>query len=320
MIDRKKREMAERASILYYEKNHMQSEVAREMGISRSLVSQLLSFARNNGIVEITINIDEFNLRMLRREIELRMKFPQVTQFYIMSSNSEEDTRRNLGDFAAPYLSEMINESKVIGVNLGASVEKAINSLSKHSFPDSQDKHVVQIMGGFSTDIERAHPIDLVKKLSSILHCGYSYLNCPAIVAQKELRSALLKEASINSVIEMWDKIDLAIMGIGVVNADSRLNLLFNEEMKKIIENHQICADVNINFFNQQGEYLDILADNKISIAYQGLKKIKRKVAICHGRHKTKVILSALRAGIIDVLITDSMTIDAVEKENDSVN
>ncbi len=315
MIENKKREMAERASILYYEKNYMQNEIAKELGISRSLVSQLLSFARNNGIVEISINIDEFNLRMIRKEIELRDKIPQVKQFYIMSSDSEDETRRILGDFAAPYLSDMINESRVIGINLGASVEKAINSLSRHNFTNSEEKNVVQIMGGFNMDIDRAHPIELVKRLSSILNCKYLYLNCPAVVAQEELRSALLNEESIRSVIQMWEKIDLAIMGIGTVNEDSRLVSLLSNDMKNLIKNSNARADVNINFFNQQGEYLPLLEKHKISLGYDGLKRINKKVAICHGIHKKKAILSAIKAGIIDVLITDSITIDAVEKQ-----
>ncbi len=315
MIDNKKREMAERASILYYEKNYMQNEVAKELGVSRSLVSQLLSYARNNGIVEISINIDEFNLRMIRREIELRVNFPQVKQFYIMSSDSEDETRRKLGDFAAPYLFDMINESRVIGVNLGASVEKAINSLTRYTFPDSRDKDVVQIMGGFSNDIHRAHPIELVKKLSSILNCGYFYLNCPAIVAQEELRSALLNEESIRSVIQMWEKIDLAIMGIGTVTDDSKLDSLLSDDMKKMMKESNARADVNINFFDCRGEYLPILENHKISLGYDGLKRINKKVAICHGLHKKEAILSAMKAGIIDVLITDSITIDAVESE-----
>jgi len=313
MSDKKKREMAERASILYYEKNYMQNEVAEELGISRSLVSQLLSYARNNGIVEIKIKVDEFNLRMIRREIEMREIFPGVSQFYIMSSDSVEDTRRNLGDFAAPYLSDMINEAGVIGVNLGASVEKAIGSLAKYNFPDSEKKSVVQIMGGFSKDIDRAHPIELVKKLSSILGCSYYYLNCPAVVAREELRSALLEDESIRQVVGMWGQIDLAIMGIGTVNESSKLDSLLSADMKKEIQESRGSAEVNINFFNSEGEYLPLLEKHRISAGNPELKNIRKKVAICHGLHKKEAILSALRAGIVDVLFTDSITIDAIE-------
>jgi len=313
MSDRKKREMAELASVLYYEKNYMQNDVARELGISRSLVSQLLSYARNTGIVEIRINIDEFNLRMIRKELDMREKFPGVSRFFIMSSDSEDYSRRNLGDFAAPYLSEMINDAEVIGVNLGASVEKTINSLEKHHFRDSDKKSVVQLMGGFNKDIHRAHPIELVKKLSSILRCSSYYLNCPALVAREELRSALLEDKSISSVVQMWEKIDLAIMGIGTVNKNSRLDSLMEAGMKHQVESSRASGEVNINFFNPDGVYQPLLENHRISAGYRELKKIPRKVAVCHGTHKKEAILSVLRAGVVDVLITDSITVDALE-------
>ncbi|MDP8217200.1 MAG: sugar-binding domain-containing protein [Candidatus Theseobacter exili] len=316
MIDIRKRELAERASILYYEKNFSQNEIAKAVGISRSSVSQLLSFARNTGIVEISINIDEYNPRMIRREIELKENFPHMMQFYIMSSESEEATKRNLGDFAAPYLSEMINEAEVIGVNLGASVDRAIRNLSKHYLKKSEGKKIVQIMGCFNKDIGRAHPNELVKRLGSILKCSSFYLNCPAVVEQDELRKALLKETSIDTVIKMWDQIDLAIIGIGVVNEQSKLNFLLSRSMKNRIMKSDACSEVNINFFDIHGEYIPLLKENKISASYDTLKKIKKKVAICHGEHKKEAILAALNARIIDVLITDSLTIDAIGKCN----
>ncbi len=44
---------------LYYEQNMTQNEIAKELGISRPLVSILLTEARTCGIVTITINQGE---------------------------------------------------------------------------------------------------------------------------------------------------------------------------------------------------------------------------------------------------------------------
>ena len=49
---------------LYYEQNMTQNEIAKELGISRPLVSILLTEARACGIVTITINRVE-DLRVL---------------------------------------------------------------------------------------------------------------------------------------------------------------------------------------------------------------------------------------------------------------
>ena len=45
-----------RAARLYHEQGRSQTEVAKELGLSRSNVSRILSQARERGIVEITIH------------------------------------------------------------------------------------------------------------------------------------------------------------------------------------------------------------------------------------------------------------------------
>src|SRR5699024_9372085 len=48
-----------RAARLYYEQGRSQTEVAQELGLSRSNVSRILTQARDRGIVEITIHDPE---------------------------------------------------------------------------------------------------------------------------------------------------------------------------------------------------------------------------------------------------------------------
>jgi len=311
-----KKEMAAKASILYYEKNKSQNEIAEEMGISRSYVSQLLSFARDVGIVKISINIDEYSLRMIKKEVEFKERFNKLKQIYIMSSESAEFTEREIGKFAAPYITEMINESDVIGVNLGISVEKTINNLESQKFLNTRNKKIVQIMGNFNsrTLVTGVHPNELASKVSAILNCECYYLNCSVIIEQPELRSALLKERSIKDVFSMWDKLDLVIMGIGVAGNRSKLFKMFSDDMVEQIKKSNVCCELNINFFNEKGEYVPLFDMHKISIPYEKLKKVRKKVVISYGGYKKDAILAALRGEMIDVLITDSITINAIEK------
>ena len=313
-MDLKKKELATRVSILYYEKNKNQNEIADELEISRSYVSQLLTFAKDAGIVKISINIDEYDLRLIRREIEFKSGFPCLRQVYIMSSDSTDFTEKNIGKFAAPYVTELINKANTIGVNLGASVDRTIAMLESRNFTNA-DKKVVQIMGELYSGAFAggAHPNELVKNLSDKLGCQYYYLACPVIIEKPALRRELMKEKSIETVISLWDDIDLAVMGIGVADGRSRLFGLFDESMLEQIRAKDIACDLTINFFNRDGQYVPLMDDYKMSIPYEKLKKVRRKVVICYGEYKKEAILSALKAGMIDVLITDSITIGAVE-------
>jgi deoxyribonucleoside regulator len=311
-----KSELAARVSILYYEKNMSQNEIARKMGISRSYVSQLISYEKEKGIVKVLINFDQYGLRSLRKEIEFRQLFPGLKNVFIMSSKSESFTENNIGKFAAPYVADLINQSKIIGINLGESVEKTINSLKTFNFTYNSKRKIIQIMGGFSNSylVGGSHPNRIVSTLGSILNGQYYFLNCPAIVEQYKLRSSLLKESSIKNVTEFWDNIDIAIMGVGVANTKSKLFNLLNKKMMDLITKSGACSELTINFFDENGNYIPILEKNKIAISYQQLKKVKNKVIICHGKHKHKAIASLLKASMVDVLITDSITINSIIK------
>lgn len=311
-MDVNKKDLAVKASILYYEMGMSQNEVAEQLEISRSYVSQLLSLAKELGVVKISIDISGFNLRQLRREIEFKGKYPKIKQVYIMQSDSEEFTENNLGKFAAPYITDLIREARVIGINLGTSVEKAVEAMHSQDFSDASGKEVVQIMGGFNHDMDTSHPGEVVKNLGTKLGCRYYYLNCPVIVEQPELKTALLKEKSIRSVIEKWNQIDLAVMGIGAADKRSKLFSLFSPEMEKQIMAARVRTELNINFFKENGDFVPLLEDNKISIPYKQLKKVKSKIIIANGEYKKHSIAGALKAGMIDVLITDSTTADAV--------
>ena len=80
-MDAQKKELATRVSLLYYEENLSQNEVASKLGISRSYVSQLLAYARLNNIVKIVVNVDSLYPHAIRKEIEFSKHFPNVKQF-----------------------------------------------------------------------------------------------------------------------------------------------------------------------------------------------------------------------------------------------
>lgn len=312
--DLQKRDLAIRASLLYYEENLSQDDISKQLGVSRSYISQLLSYAKENHIVKIEITVDEYNLRNIRQEIEWGKKWTCLKQVYIMNSDSHEFTKKQIGKFSAPYISDLIIKSKVIGVGLGTSVMSLIEALPRQDLNDKKKK-VVQIMGGLSNEItEGARSNELVKILNSKIVSEYFYLYCPALVADQKIRDALLKEPSIKNCIQYWDKVDLIIMGIGPANRLSTLVKSFPDEIITEIEQSEAVGELNINFIDLQGKYVPLLENHRIAMSFSNLTKVKNKVVIGFGEHKITPILAALRANMIDVLITDSITAQGIEK------
>jgi deoxyribonucleoside regulator len=310
--NRQKQEMIARASVLYYEYQKSQNTIARELGISRSYVSQLLTQAKDEGLVKISVNVNND----FKREIAFTNRFPGLRFAYIMNSDSEAYTAGNIGRFAAPHITRLINNSAIIGINLGKAVQRVISHLDRDDFSGSSSRFVIQMMGGYNSNktINATLPNEVVFSLGRILNCKCLYLNCPAIFKDRHVRNLMLKEQAIKQVTEYWNKIDLAIMGIGAVNETSKVFPILSQEMKDNLHRSKACCDITINFFDRNGNYLEVLTDNKISIPLRQLKKIKTKVVICSGTHKARALIAGLRAEMIDVLIIDSIIADAVEK------
>jgi deoxyribonucleoside regulator len=313
-MDIMKREIAIRASILYYELDKKQDEIAHELGISRSYVSQLLHYAKQNGIVKINVNVDEYNLRMIRMEVELQRRFPGAPRFFIMRSDSQQFTDGQVGKFAAPYIHDLIQRANVIGIGVGTSIEKVIGNLELESLSGTERKIIVQMLGGLTSDVEvSAHPTELVQRMRNKLNCDYYPINCPAVIENVRLRKALLAEPSILRSINVWNDIDLAIMGLGPADRRGTLFTMFSESMAREIESREACGELNINFFDIGGRYIPLLEQNRVGVPINALRGIETKVVIGYGDHKVKAILGALRGGLIDILFTDSLTVEAMD-------
>ncbi len=310
MASKQRDELAARTALLYYEYQKGQNEIAIELGISRSYVSQLLTYARESGVVKINISVGAEYLK----ETEFAARFPGLRHAYILQSESADYTSANIGRFAAPHISRLINAADSIGINLGRAVQSVIECLDEADFPVSSSKTVAQIMGGFSNGkSDTMMPGELVTRIAKKIGANSLYLNCPVIIENPGLKPELMQENSIASVISFWKKIDLAIMGIGVTDERSRIFAKLTPEMRKQLEKSKACCELTVNFFDGQGVYKPLLLENKISIPYEDLCAIKTKTVIGHGKHKARAIIAGLRAGMINVLITDSLTVAEME-------
>ena len=309
-----KEELATKASILYYEENNNQNKIASKLGISRSYVSQLLSYARSHNIVTIIVNVNGFYSHLIKKEIEFSRYFPEVKKFCFMKSKSPEYTKKHIGKFATSFISELIKKSNVIALDPGTSVQKIIKEIRPNLFKNCQNKVILPSIGGIDNENVKVCPNDLVRKLGQIVNCEYLFLNSPAVVVNYHLRDALLKEKNTQDVISYWDKIKLDIFGIGNVKEGSILFSLLNRDMIQEIKNSKAVGETQINFFDKEGNYLPLLEKYRIGLPLEKLRKVNMKVSIAFGKEKALAITSILKAKLIDVLISDSITVHAMEK------
>ena len=120
----------------YYLEDLTQEQIARGMGVSRSHVSRMLKVARERGIVEIRIH------HPLRTEPDLQQgllaALPLIDTLVLAAvedsrsgpqgQDASGDVARQLGVLAARYLDERITDHAIVGVGWGSTVYHVVTS------------------------------------------------------------------------------------------------------------------------------------------------------------------------------------------------
>jgi DNA-binding transcriptional regulator LsrR (DeoR family) len=295
---------------MYYEEGATQSEIAEKIGISRSLVSKLLTKARDEGIVEIIIHDEHIHqFRNLERKIE---RLYDLREVVCVESVGKEASKKQLGEAASEYLHRVIRDGQIIGMSSGTTlneVAKAINSVQL--YPTAT---VVPLVGGMGNERVDIHSNSIVSKVGNAFQSKYELLHVPVMVDTKEAREVLIRQPSIRSIFQLAEQSHIAIVGIGGRPEDSTMvKSYMGSDHLQITTDHEIVGDICYNFINKFGKPVkNAWNDRVIAIELEKLKTIPLIIGVASGLEKVQAIIAALEGSLIHVLITDEATGNAL--------
>ncbi len=294
---------------MYYELGMMQPEIAKRLYFSRSKVSRILKKAQEVGIVDIKVK--RYLSRVLSYENALKARF-NISRPIVLTSFGEDSTKINesLNNYAAVYISDKLKGHCVFGITGSHNVTQAVHMLKKRY--DCNLK-VVQTIGA---SINQDMSADLVDFLARTFNGKAYLLNTPVYVDNLEIKEKLMSNPAVVEAMHLMKKCDLMLMSIGTfdVNGDmpnwwGYMTEQHRLELDRLGAVGSICAQ----FFDRDGNWIDCDWNRKcISIPWKYIKAAGERIVIAHGPSKVRGILGALRGGLIDVLITDTITAAAV--------
>ncbi|PAB60178.1 hypothetical protein CCE28_07355 [Anaeromicrobium sediminis] len=283
----------------YYEKGLTQAQIAKKMVMSRQKVNRLLKKARNENIVQIKIiDIDKYNLEL---ETKLEEKF-NLTQSVVVSSIDEDMITTSLGIAGAEYLEELLVKGDVVGVTWGKTLSEVANRLSYNS---KLQIPVVQLIGGLDIGFTALKPDEITRTIAEKLGGNPYLLYAPAIVDNKETKTAMISDDSLKTTFKNMEKCNVIVVGIGELNKNS--TLYFNKQYTEHLLSRKCVGDIGFRWYNKDGEAVDHdYKDRTIGYDILENKSNALVVGIAGGKSKYQSILGALKGNYIDVLITDS--------------
>ena len=310
MIEPSELRLIVKVAALYYENGFQQNEIAKKLDLSQATISRLLRRARDEKIIQISVNNQVGVYSDLEIKIQSEYKLKEVIIADSMDE-SEEEILRSIGKAAAYYLESTIKSNDVLGISSWSSTLLAmVNQM--HPLQNGRSNCVVQILGGIGNPTAEKHATHLTSRLAELIKGTPKFLPAPGIVKNVETKKIYLEDPFVKEAFNIFDKINVALVGIGDVEPSLLLQSsgnIFSQKELKNLRHLGAEGDICLRFINQDGRLIKTpLNDLVIGISLEKLKNTTRAIGIAGGKRKVKAIKAALMGKWINVLITDNFT------------
>ena len=290
---------------LYYNQDISQKKIADQLGLSRPTVSRIISNAKEQGIVQISIKtLEGTDYIDLERRIETIYNLQEV--LIINPRPTPEELRAELGRVASQYLERVIKDNNVVGVSMGTTLNQVVSHIKN---PGAKKVTFVPLIGGMGHLRMELHSNYLVEALADRYNGDFIPMHAPARVSNPLIRDEFMRENSIARVIKLCDRLDVAIVGIGYPNNTSAIMATgyYGQDEMEAMRDKEVAGDICMQFFNAAGETAPYKSDNNvIGIEIKKLRKVPHSIGVAGGVEKVSAIRGAINGRYINTLITDA--------------
>ncbi len=299
-----------RVAKMYYYYNLTTDRIAREMNVSRSTVSRLLSFAKKEGFVEVRINDPADHPQQLEEKIRKAFKLKQIQVVPMAENTTEAERLERVAQYTANYLSSVFSSNMILGVAWGTTTTAISRNLVPKTTHHSQ---IVQLNGAGNMDslgIEYAS--EIIMRFAKNYRAAYHLFPVPAFFDKVQTKKALWEETSIKRILDLQSKADLLLYSIGAVNAGIASHLHIEGYLRKSdydeLKKSEVVGDIATVFFREDGSYNNISINLRSSGPSIDLIKNKNGICVVSGEAKLKGLYAAIKGKILSELILDEPT------------
>ncbi len=303
-----------RAAQLYYLQHLTMEAIAREMRVSRSSVSRLLSRARESGLVEITVHSPQEARSKLEEQFAER--FGVIAHVVpVPERTSEAERLQRTARVAAAALAANVRSGLTIGIAWGTTVSEMVRHLPSRP---AHDVRVVQMNGALNlrtTGLSYAG--DLLGRFRAAFGASLHEFPVPAIFDDPVTKRAMWRERSVRGVLEMQSRVGLFVFGLGAPGSDMPSHVFadgyLDDDDLAEIGGSGIVGDCATVFYRLDGSHDGIALNERSSgPSFSSIGGIPQRICVVAGRSKRDSLRGALAAGLITELVLDDSLARAV--------
>lgn len=287
---------------LFYEDNMSQKDISLSLGISKPQVCRMLTFAKENHIVEFTINNSYSQEFKLEEKLIKKYSLKEAFVFNFSYENTNEAINK-LGKCCAEQLDKYFVDNSIIGVMSGRTIASISNFAHKLT---REGLHFIPLVGNMGSKGHDWHANIIAENFAHRAGGNYSLLNAPIILQNQEACNIIKKEPSISQILAKGRSCNIALIGIGEINLSSTSYLggAFSKDDITKLTNQNAVASVCTSYVSKDGKILDTeLSLRSIGVSLNELTK-STTIAFSTGKEKIEATKAVLKSGCIDIFMT----------------
>lgn len=275
----------------YYIEDQKQSDIARDLGVSRPLISRMLSEARELGIVEITIH--EPGAREARLLERLQLSSSIRGGILVEDGANDDATNRLLSQGAVELLRQL--GVRRLGVGWGYLIGQLVSWLEENPQPNSTITDICPLVGNASIPARNYQSNENVRLMAQQMGATPHFLYLPALPDSLEEKQLLCSTEVYRQIQQQWETLDTALVNIGDYPSSPDFASLVR--YGNLLQQQRACGRMLIYYFNEDGFIIQSEQDFAIQIPIDILKRCPNIIGVCSANTSAKALRGALKSG-----------------------
>lgn len=301
---------AARAGWLYYVAGMTQDQIARELGVSRQRAQRLVSRAMAEGLVHV--RIEHPIAACLELEQALVESFGLLRARVAPGLGAGADAVRAIAPAAAQELERFLamTDPLVIALGTGRALRGMVDAMAALDAPHHR---LVSMIGNIAPD-GSASFFDVIMRIADKVRAPHYPMPMPVIASSRAEFEAFTALGPIRQVRHLAERADVIFVGVGQMGDDAPLladGFITRAELTAL-QRHGAVGEIAGWVFDSEGTYLESPDDTRLGGVRVVPGLARPAIGVAAGASKVGAIRAALKAGILNGIVTDEMTARAI--------
>lgn len=281
----------------YYLDDWKQSDIAKELGVSRPLVSRMLAEAREHGVVEIRIHDPAARQGQL---VEQLCHSTSIRDGVLVEDGQDDDATNQLLSQGAVQLLWQLR-SRRLGIGWGHLIGQLVTWLEAHPQLSSTVTDICPLVGNASIPARNYQSNENVRLIAQQLGAAPHFIYLPALPDSLEEKQLLCSSEIYRQIQTQWDKMDTALVNIG--NYPSSPDFASLVRYGDLLQQEHTCGRLLVYYFNPQGKVIQSEQDFAIQIPLEQLRRCPNIIGVCSANTSVRALQGALKTGLFTHLV-----------------